>query len=257
MPGKDYKIQDSITGNKKSKLQRYQELVIGSEKISDLIKYELIVLFTSWVPGALGIFLRSKLYPLLLGKSGRGAVFGTNIVLRHPNKIFLGDNVIIDDNVMIDAKGSGNQGIFLEDEVFLGRNTILSCKGGDIYLRERVNLGFNCEIFTSCKVDIGKDTLVAAYSYFVGGGSYKLDNLAIPINQQPDFEGAKGIKLEGNNWIGAHCVILDGVEMGEGSVVAAGAVLNKPIPKNVIAAGIPAKVIKNRKSVSENPEGDR
>lgn len=245
----EYKIQDSISGKKKSKLHRYQELVIGSEKISDLIKYELIILFTSWLPGALGIFLRSKLYPVLLGKSGRGVIFGANITLRHPKKIFIGDNVIIDDNVMIDAKGSDNKGVFLEDEVFLGRNTILSCKGGDIYLRERVNFGFNCEVFTSSRVDIGKDTLVAAYSYFVGGGNYKLKNLDIPINQQHDFEGAKGIKLEGNNWVGAHCVILDGADMGAGSVVAAGAILNKPIPENVIAAGVPARIIKERKNI--------
>ena len=246
MKNKEFKIQESISGQKKSKLLRYQDLVIGSQKLSHLLKYELIILISSWIPGALGIFLRSKLYPMLLGASGRGVVFGTNIVLRHPKKIFIGNNVIIDDNVMIDAKGTGNNGIKMDDEVFIGRNTILSCKGGDILLHERVNLGFNCEVYSSSKVEIGKDTLVAAYSYFVGGGSYKLDNITIPINQQPDFEGAGGIKLNGNNWIGAHCVILDGVNIGEGSVVAAGAVVNKSLPSFSIAAGVPAKVIKNR-----------
>lgn len=246
MQKKEYKIQESISGHKKSKLQRYQDLVIGSSKLGDLLKYELIILISSRVPGALGIFLRSKLYPMLLGATGKSVIFGANIVLRHPKKIFIGSNVIIDDNVMIDAKGTDNDGIKLEDEVFIGRNTILSCKGGDIILRERANLGFNCEVYSSSRVEIGKDTLVAAYSYFVGGGNYKLDNINIPINQQPDFEGAGGIKLDGNNWIGAHCVILDGVNIGEGSVVAAGAVVNKSIPSFSIAAGVPAKVIKNR-----------
>ena len=246
MGKKEFKIQASISGQRKSKLQRYQELVIGNGKLFFLIKYELITLISTWIPGALGIFLRGKLFPLLLGSTGKGVVFGTNIVLRHPKKIFIGNNVIVDDNVMIDAKGTGNEGIKLEDEVFLGRNTILSCKGGNIILRERANLGFNCEVYSSNNVEIGKDTLVAAYSYFVGGGNYKLDNRNIPINQQPDFEGAGGIKLEGNNWISAHCVILDGVNIGEGSVIAAGAVVNKSIPKFSIAAGVPAKVIKER-----------
>ena len=82
----------------------------------------------------------------------------------------------------------------------------------------------------------------------MGGGNYKLDNIDIPINQQPDFEGAGGIKLEGNNWVSAHCVILDGVTIGEGSVIAAGAVVNKSIPVYSIAAGVPAKVIKNRRN---------
>jgi acetyltransferase-like isoleucine patch superfamily enzyme len=246
MGKKEFKIQDSISGRKKSNLQKYQDMVIGSSRFMDLIKYELVILLSSWIPGALGIFLRSKLYPLLLGSTGRGVIFGMNIVLRHTKKIFIGNNVIIDDNVMIDAKGIDNIGIKLEDEVFLGRNTILSCKGGDIILKERVNLGFNCEVYSSNKVEIGKDTLVAAYSYFVGGGNYKLDNITIPINQQPDFEGAGGIKLEGNNWVSAHCVILDGVNIGEGSVIAAGAVVNKSVPAFSIAAGVPAKVIKSR-----------
>jgi acetyltransferase-like isoleucine patch superfamily enzyme len=240
---KAYKIQQSV---KKSKLQRYQELVIGSGSLGDLVKYELIILLTSWIPGALGIFLRGKLYPLLLGKTGSGVIFGSNIVLRHPRKIFLGDNIIIDDNVMIDAKGTDNIGITLEKEVFIGRNSILSCKGGNIVLRERANIGFNCEIYSSDYVEIGADTLLAAYTYIVGGGNYKLDRKDIPISHQPDFESKGGIIIDKGVWIGAHCVILDGVKVGEGSVVAAGAVVNKEVPAMSIAAGVPAKVVKDR-----------
>ena len=203
-------------------------------------------MFCAWIPGALGIFLRSKLYPLILGKCGRGVIFGSNMVLRHPKKISIGDNAIIDDNVMIDAKGLDNAGIILENEVFVGRNSILSCKGGNIILRERVNIGFNCEVYSSSKVEIGADTLLAAYTYIVGGGSYNLDRKDIPISKQPDFEGKGGIFIEQGTWIGAHCVILDGVRVGTGSVIAAGAVVNKEIPPMSIAAGIPAKVIKER-----------
>jgi acetyltransferase-like isoleucine patch superfamily enzyme len=246
MSNKDFKIQDSISGQKKSKIQRYMDLVIGSNKFSDLIKYELIVLFFSRIPGALGVFLRGKFYPMLLGKVGRGAVFGSNIVLRHPKKIILGDNVIIDDNVLMDAKGSENSGITLEDEVFIGRNSILSCKGGEIILKERANIGFNCEIFSSNKVVIGKDNLVAAYSYIVGGGNYKLDRTDIPINQQPDFEGKGGVTTEEDVWIAAHVVLLDGSKVGKGSVIAAGAVVSGEIPEYTIAGGVPAKILKER-----------
>ena len=246
MDKKDFKIQESVSGQKKSKLRRYQDLVIGSTKITDMVKYELIILFFSKIPGALGIFLRSKLYPLILGRSGRGVIFGTNIVLRHPKKISIGDNVIIDDNVMIDAKGLDNKGIILENEVFVGRNSILSCKGGNIVLRARVNIGFNCEVYSSSTVEIGADTLLAAYTYIVGGGSYKLDRKDIPISKQPDFVGKGGIFIEEGGWIGAHCVILDGVRIGNGSVIAAGSVVNKEVPSMSIVAGVPAKIIKER-----------
>jgi acetyltransferase-like isoleucine patch superfamily enzyme len=246
MEKKEFKIQNSISGSSKSKLSKYQELIVGSKSKSFLIKYELIVLICSLIPGAFGIFLRGKLYPLILGKTGKGVVFGSNIVLRHPRKIFLGDNIVIDDNVMLDAKGSNNKGIILENEVFIGRNSILSCKSGDIVLRERVNIGFNCEIYSSNSVEVGEDTLLAAYTYLVGGGNYKLDRMDIPISHQPDFDGKGGIIIGKGVWFGAHCIVLDGVKIGEGTVIAAGAVVNKEIPSMSIAGGIPAKIIKSR-----------
>ncbi len=246
MSKKDFKIQETITGVRKSKLKRYQELVIGSEKLSDLIKYEIIILLFSRLPGALGIFLRSKFYPMLFGKVGRGVVFGMNITMRHPKKIFLGNNVIIDDNVLLDAKGTENSGITLKDDVFIGRNSILSCKGGEIVLEERANVGFNCEIFSSNRVVIGKDNLIAAYTYVVGGGNYNLARTDIPINQQPDFEGKGGVVTEEDVWLAAHVVLLDGTKIGKGSVIAAGAVVSGEIPPYSIAGGVPAKVIKSR-----------
>lgn len=246
MSKKEFKIQESISGRKKSKIKRYQELVIGSTKLAMLLKYEIIVLISAWIPGALGVFLRSKLYPMIIGEIGKDVIFGSNIVVRHPGKIYIGDNVVIDDNVLLDAKGVSNKGITIENEVFIGRNSIISCKDGNITLKERANIGFNCEIFSSSNVVIGRDNLLAAYTYIVGGGNYKLDRKDIPLNQQPDFEGKGGIELAEDIWIGAHCVILDGVKIGKGSVVAAGAVVLKDIPSMSIAAGIPAKPIKKR-----------
>jgi len=246
MKNKEFKIQDSISGKKKSKVQKYKDLIIGSDKLSDLIKYELIMLLTSKIPGALGVFLRSKFYPMLLGSVGSGTVFGTNIVFRHPKKIHLGKNVVIDDNILIDAKGVDNSGIKMGDDVFVGRNTILSCKDGDIELYDRANIGFNCYIFASNHVTVGEDVLIAGFTYIVGGGNYSLEKLDVPINQQYDFEGKGGVDIEHNVWIGAHVVILDGVKVGNGSVLAAGAIVSKDVPEMSIVGGVPAKVIKSR-----------
>ena len=72
-------------------------------------------------------------------------MFGVNVTLRHPHKIHIGDNVVIDDHCCLDAKGTDNRGITIGNGVFVGRNTILSCKNGDIVIEDRANLGFNCE----------------------------------------------------------------------------------------------------------------
>ncbi|MEO1308388.1 MAG: acyltransferase [Pseudomonadota bacterium] len=241
-----YKVQDEVAGRKTSAMQKYQDMVIGSRSIWALIKYELIMLLACSMPGALGLVLRGKLYPLILGKVGRGVVFGRNVNLRHPHKIKLGDGVIIDDNVMMDAKGETNEGIILAKDSFVGRNSILSCKNGTIELGERANIGFNAEVFSSSRVVIGPDTLISAYCYVVGGGNYDPERVDVPINRSLREDRAQGITLESNIWIGTHSVIRDGAHIGAGTVVAAGSVVNNPMPGWSIVGGIPAKVIKER-----------
>ena len=54
----------------------------------------------------------------------------------------------------------------------------------------------------------------------------------------------KSILIKRNAWIGAAATILPGVTVGENSVVAAGAVVNKVVPDNTIVGGIPAKIIR-------------
>lgn len=49
-----------------------------------------------------------------------------------------------------------------------------------------------------------------------------------------------------NVMVGANCTILPGIHIGDGSIIAAGSVVTKDIPENVVAGGIPAKVIRNR-----------
>ena len=229
-----------------SKSERYRSLIIGRKDWWSLIKYEVVTLVCSWVPGVIGLFLRSKLYPLLLARTGRGAVFGANVVLRHPHKISLGDNVVIDDNCLLDAKGSGNQGIVIGNKAFIGRNSILSCKDGDILLADGVNVGFNCEIFSSSSVQIGENTVIAAYSYLIGGGNYDLYRLDVSFAEQEGMSSQGGILIGDSVWIGAGANVLDGVRIGSGSVVGAGAVVTRNIPDNSIAAGVPAKVLRSR-----------
>lgn len=55
-------------------------------------------------------------------------------------------------------------------------------------------------------------------------------------------------------WLGANVTVLPGVTIGEGSVIAAGAVVIKDVPANMIAAGVPAKVIRKVKKDTEKGE---
>jgi acetyltransferase-like isoleucine patch superfamily enzyme len=253
MDKKDLKVRKVLTTAEKSKAQKYQNLIIGQPGLWSLLKYELVILICSWVPGALGLFLRSKLYPLILGYVGKGVVFGNNVTLRHPHKIWLGDNVIIDDNCMLDAKGIANKGITIGDNVFIGRNTILSCKDGDIYLEDGVNVGFNCEIYSANEVRIRANSLLAAYSYLVGGAGYDINRHDVTFAEQVGLGSAGVLEIGPGAWLAAGATILDGVKVGEGAVIGARALVREDVPANSIAAGIPAKVVGTRQQPDTMP----
>jgi acetyltransferase-like isoleucine patch superfamily enzyme len=237
-------IQQELFDERKSKVGKYRDLVIGRPGIGALVTYELVTLLSSWVPGALGLFLRSKLYPLILGRVGRNVVFGANVTIRHPHKIAIGDNVVIDDACCLDAKGTDNRGIEIGNGVFVGRNTILSCKNGDIVIDDRANIGFNCEVFSASRVRVGKSVLMAAYTYLVGG-DHLYDRIDIPVLEQG--RTARGIEVDDNVWLGTHVVVTDGSRVGRDAIVGAGAVVVGEIPEFAIAAGIPAKVMRDRR----------
>ena len=237
------KAQQQVFDESKSARQKYAELVVGRPGIGALLKHELVTVWSQHVPGALGLALRKMLYPLLLGSCGRNVVFGQNVVLRHPHKIHIGDNVMIDDNCLLDAKGTSNKGIRIGSGAFIGRNSILSSKNGDIELGDRVNIGFNCEVFSASRVTIGADTLLAAYCYVIGG-DHDWSDPSVPVLEQG--RSSAGVTIGAGAWLGAGAKILDGVSIGDGAVVGAGAVVKDAVPASAIAVGMPARVTGTR-----------
>ncbi len=219
------KAQEQLFAPGKSSRAKYAELVVGQPGLGALLKYELVVMFSQSWPGALGLFVRKTMYPLLLGSCGRNVVFGQHVVLRHPHKVHIGSNVVVDDNCLIDAKGESNRGIRIGDGVFIGRNTILSCKNGDIELADGANIGFNCELFSASRVSVGRNVLMAAYSYVIGGDH--------------DFSDPSKTVLEQTRTSA-------GVAIGDGCWIGAGAVVRESVPASAIAVGVPARVVGSR-----------
>ena len=237
------RAQDQLFAKGTSAREKYAALVVGKADLGSLLKYELIVTLTQGCPGALGLALRKALYPSLLGSCGRNVVFGQNVVLRHPHKIQVGDDVVIDDNCLIDAKGESNAGIRIGSGVFIGRNSILSCKNGDIELANGANVGFNCEIFSASRVRIGANVLMAAYSYVIGG-DHDFSDASRPVLEQT--RRSAGVSIGDGAWIGAGAKILDGVSIGEGAIIGAAAVVREDVSARAVAVGIPARIVSTR-----------
>ncbi|HKT79271.1 MAG TPA: DapH/DapD/GlmU-related protein [Vicinamibacterales bacterium] len=237
------KAQDALFAPGASSRQKYASLIVGRSGFGALLKYEAIVTLSQSAPGAIGLALRKLLYPLLLGSCGRSVVFGQNVVLRHPHKIRIGSNVVIDDNCLLDAKGETNHGITIGNGCFVGRNSILSCKNGDIELGDGANVGFNAEIFSASRVVVGERVLMAAYSYLIGG-DHDISGGAQSVLDQP--RSSRGITVGAGAWIGAGAKVFDGTTIGERAIVGAGAVVREDVPQLAIAAGVPARVVSQR-----------
>jgi len=234
------KAQEQLFDARTSAVDKYAALVVGHRGLWPLIRHEIVTLVAQAVPGALGLVLRKLLYPRLLGACGRNVVFGQNVVLRHPGKIRIGDNVVIDDNCLLDAKGDSNRGIQIGSGVFVGRNSILSCKNGDIDLGDRTNIGFNCEVFSASRVSLGADTLLAAYCYIVGGDHDFSDPSKAVLAQG---RVSKGVTVGEGVWMGSGAKVLDGVAVGRHAIIGAQAVVREDVPDYGVAVGVPAKVI--------------
>lgn len=240
----DYKVKGLLKDKRKSAFRKYRDVYYGDTSLLHVVKTELIVTLTAGLSGALGLFLRQMLYPGLFKSCGRRVVFGKNLTLRHAHKIDLGDRVVLDDNAVIDAKGESNQGIAIGDDVYVGRNTIIYCKNGNITIGEAVNISSNCQIFSSNEVVIGAQTMIAAYTYILSGGQYDYTNRSIPFAQQSGTITRGPTRIGENCWLAAGTIIVDGTTIGEHCVVGAGSVVNKDVPPDSLAAGTPAKVIR-------------
>jgi len=124
--------------------------------------------------------------------------------------------------------------------IFWGTPNIV---GESIY--SRLIIGESCKIGVECFFDLsakivlddfvtlGPQIMIITGSHKIGSSSNRLGE-----NIRADVEIGKGV------WIGTRCTILPGVKIGDGAVIAAGALVNKDVPSNSLAGGVPAKIIR-------------
>ena len=136
-------------------------------------------------------------------------------------KIFLSGNNKIGSNTLI--QGSGN--ITFGKGTFCGEMCIFGCN-------ERISIG---------------DKVMIAQCVTIRDTDHNFSDNSVPMVEQGI--STKPVKVEDNVWLGHGAVILKGVTIGTGAIVAAGAVVNCDVPANSIYGGIPAKKIGERQSI--------
>ena len=123
----------------------------------------------------------------------------------------------------------GPENLLVDSFVSFGENNLIMCTRAKVIIKSNVMLGPNLTIIT---------------------GGHRLDVVGRYMksisNDEKLPENDRDIVFMGDNWIGATATILKGVTIGEGAVVAAGAVVTKDIPPYAVAMGVPAKVKRMR-----------
>jgi acetyltransferase-like isoleucine patch superfamily enzyme len=174
--------------------------------------------------------------------SGRNAYISPFAELISPGRISLGNDSVLEKHSRIYANGKKGR-IEIGEYTTVYPYALLKANNGFIKIGDGCSINDYCVFNGYGGITMGNDVHVAAHAIIV---SFEHDCSKLG---EPDFSQnlrALGVKIEDHVWIGANCVILDGVVIGHGSVIGAGAVVTKDIPSDSVAVGVPARVIKKR-----------
>jgi acetyltransferase-like isoleucine patch superfamily enzyme len=122
---------------------------------------------------------------------------------------------------------------------------VLSDPADGLSIGNNVGISENCFIQVRGFLEIGDDVIIGPNSIIITE-NHRFVDTEIPIRLQGS--NRKGVVIGKNVWIGAGCKVLDGVNIGDNAIIAAGAVVINDVPPYSIFGGIPAKLIKRRDS---------
>ena len=189
-----------------------------------------------------GLFVRFRL------KRAAGLIFaGRRVVVEHGYQISAEANLIIEDNVHINALSAN--GISFGRNVTVGKGAIIVCtgvvahKGVGLKIGDNSAIGAQSFIGAQGGITIGNDVIMGP-GVRIFSENHNYDRKDIPIRKQG--ESRKEVVIEDDCWVGSGVTILGGVTVGKGAVIAAGSVVTKNLPSYSIAAGVPARIIKSR-----------
>ena len=161
-----------------------------------------------------------------LGYRGSGSVhLSAGVRLINPEAIVLGEHVDISAYAKLECT-------LLEGTIELGRISV----GDHVFIGERTS------IVSYRHISIGRLTMISHNCSLID--SNHGTKAGTPMREQPGFPAP--VVIGEDCWLGAGVIVLPGVTIGNGTIVGAGSVVTKTLPGNVVAAGVPARVVRSR-----------
>ena len=190
-----------------------------------------------------GAQMRVAYYREKLKHMGENVKIGVGVRIVNPQYISLGDNVRLYDGATLIARGEG--GIELADKVRIKENAVLDTERMDGYIKigKGVYIGTGTTLFGHCGLEIGDESLLAQ-NITITPYSHIFDDSNVPIKKQGGHE--RKVTIGKDCYLGMNVSVLYSADIGDGSVVGAGAVVVKTLPPMSVAVGNPARVIRKR-----------
>lgn len=155
--------------------------------------------------------------------------------------ITIGRNVTFAGRTYIRMRKQGR--LTIGDDVRTGTDVWLVCANeAELAIRDRTVLGPYTILNGGHGLSIGRDCVLAAFVY-INSSEHRFARGRL-IREQ-GFDG-KPVTIGDDVWIGGHVTMLPGVTIGTGAVIGANAVVNRDVPEYVVAAGVPARVLRER-----------
>jgi acetyltransferase-like isoleucine patch superfamily enzyme len=180
------------------------------------------------------------------GSCGKNVKLGNAIEIIGPaTRIHLGDNVQISDGARLVCSDETSEILIGDGTIIQTRAILETGPSGSIRLGAFNSVNPYCVLYGHGGLSTGDYVRIAAHTVIIPA-NHIFDNPDVPIARQGLTK--KGIRIGNDVWVASGCSILDGVEIGDGCVIAAGAVVNRSVLPYSVVGGVPAKVIKMRTS---------
>lgn len=228
-------------------------------------KTRLICGLLGWIPSLPGWGIRYVFYRIIFKSMGSSVKIYSGVSINDANSIEIGSGTVIKPRVNLNIEKPLE--VKVGSQVLLERDVCISCKGegGKINLDNLVSVdrGVDLKVHQQGEILIGKSTYIGPYTCISCYGKLKIGRDCLIASHSSIYAhnhsfgnptqkianqgfDCQGITIEDDCWLGSGVRVVDGVTIGRGSIIGAGAVVSRDIPPYSVAVGVPAKVISRR-----------
>lgn len=180
-------------------------------------------------------------HPALYAGIGKNVQLSRLAKIHNSFAITLGDRVQIEDHAVLQVNGGR---LSIGDDTHILPYAMIMTYGGEVSIGSHCTINPFCVLYGHGGLTIGNEVRIATHTIIIPA-NHIYEDPDIPIRLQG--VRAEGVVIKDDVWLGAGVCVLDGVTIGQGSIVAAGGVVTKDVPDYAIVAGVPARIIGWRK----------